>query len=128
MPTTQQMRDAVLAYASFFEQGDVEAIVALFTEDAVFEDPVGQPAHVGHEAIRAFFKAGFAAVNGSMVMIPEGEVRVAERHAACAMRVTCSKAHEPFWIATLDAFTFNQQGLFTHMQAFWGPENFHPLE
>lgn len=122
-----QMRDAVLAYASFFQDRNVDGILALFTPDAVLEDPVGRPAHVGLEAIRSFFVAGFATVNGEMIMQPEGEVRVTERHAACAMLVTCPRAETPFRIATLDVFAFAEDGRFSSMQAFWGPGNFHPL-
>lgn len=122
-----QMRDAVLAYAGFFQSGDVDGIVSLFAPDAVLEDPVGQPSHVGLEAIREFFKTGFAAVNGEMIMQPEGEVRVAERHAACAMLVTCPRAETPFRIATLDVFAFAEDGRFSEMKAYWGPGNFQPL-
>jgi len=122
-----EMRDAVLAYAGFFQDRNVDGILSLFAPDAVLEDPIGQPPYVGHEAIRGFFEAGFAAVNGEMIMHPEGEVRVAERHAACAMLVTCPRAETPFRIATLDVFAFAEDGRFSSMQAFWGPSNFHSL-
>ena len=127
MPTYEHMRDAVLTYARCMSEGDIEGILALFTPEAVFEDPVGQEPHIGTAAIRGFFESGYKQVNGEMLMRPEGEVRVAERHAACAMIVDCAKADEPFWIATLDVFVFAEDGLISGMQAYWGKHNFHPL-
>lgn len=128
MRTAERMRDAVLTYASYFSERNVDGILSLFSPDAVLEDPVDRPAHVGQEAMRRFFAGGFEAVGGEMHMRPEGEVRVADNHAACAMIVTCPRAAEPFWIATLDVFTFDENGLFSEMKAYWGPTNFHPLE
>lgn len=95
--------------------------------DVTDEDPVGQEPCIGTAAIHRFFETGYKQVNGEMLMRPEGEVRVAERHAACAMIVDCAKADEPFWIATLDVFSFREDGLITGMQAYWGANNFHPL-
>lgn len=127
MRAAEQMRDAVLAYARYFGERNVDGILSLFSPDGVLEDPVGQPAYVGRDAMRGFFERGFEVVGGEMHMRPEGEVRVADNHAACGMIVTCPKAAEPFWVATLDVFTFNEHGLFSEMKAFWGPGNFHPL-
>ena len=50
------VRDTISAYVKHFSAGDTDAWVSLFTEDARQEDPVGQPANVGHDAIRTFFE------------------------------------------------------------------------
>ncbi|MGH8353278.1 MAG: nuclear transport factor 2 family protein, partial [Pseudomonas sp.] len=34
-------------YVELVDAGDIAGIVALYATDAVVEDPVGQPAHVG---------------------------------------------------------------------------------
>jgi steroid delta-isomerase len=122
------MREAALRYAEYFREANVDKIVSLFAPDAWIEDPVGQGVHKGEVAIRKFFQGGFYSVNGEIMMRPEGAVRVAEREVACAMIATCSKDDPPFWMETLDVWTFNDDGLFTSMRAYWGPSNFHPLE
>jgi len=128
MPSPEQMRESVMRYARSFSTADIDRIVSLFAADAVIEDPVGQGVHEGREAIRAFFAVGFESVGGEIQMRPEGAVRLAEGVAACAMIATCNKAAQPFWMETLDVWTFNDEGLFSSMRAYWGPSNFHPLE
>jgi steroid delta-isomerase len=49
------IRTTLDLYVARFNAGDFDGLVALFTEDATQEDPVGSPANVGHEAIRTFF-------------------------------------------------------------------------
>lgn len=46
----------------------------LYAEDAVLEDPVGTPAHVGREAIRNFYKTGFDNT-GAMNFVWDGPIR-----------------------------------------------------
>jgi ketosteroid isomerase-like protein len=61
-------REIVEAWVDAFNRADVEALVALYSEDAinhqVAEDPVE-----GRDAIRAMFAEGFA--RAEMVCIPE---------------------------------------------------------
>ena len=40
------------AYVDAYKRGDKEALLDLFAPDAYFEDPVGQPAHVGRQALQ----------------------------------------------------------------------------
>lgn len=128
MPSPEHMREAVHAYARYFSDADINKILSLFAPEAVIEDPVGQGEHRGHAALGEFFRQGFEAVNGVILMRPEGAVRLAESAAACAMIATCPRADQPFWMETLDVWTFNDEGLFMTMHAYWGPHNFHPFE
>jgi len=57
MPTRDQIVQLCDDYLAAVSAADVEAVVALFAPDAHQEDPVGSPANVGHDAIRAFFTA-----------------------------------------------------------------------
>jgi steroid delta-isomerase len=127
MPTPEQMRDAVLAYFACFASADVEAIVGLFAEDAVVEDPVDGARIVGRDAIRAFFTSGFAFVGGAYRFEPEGAVRIAGRHAACAAIAICDKADPPFRLETIDVMTFDESGKFAGMKAYWSPVNMRSL-
>jgi hypothetical protein len=70
MPTAEHMRDAALKYFSSFAAADVDAVVAVFADDAAVEDPI----------------------DGGYSFAPEGDVRVAANHAPCAAIATCDKA------------------------------------
>jgi len=56
--TEDATRQAVLAYLASYRTGDIEARLALFAEDATFEDPVGTDPIIGREALKAFWAAG----------------------------------------------------------------------
>ena len=127
MPTPEHMRDAVLTYFASFASADVDGIVALFADDAVVEDPIGGARMEGIEAIRGFFKGGFDYVGGGYQFLPEGNVRVAANHAACAAIATCDKANPPFRLETLDVMTFGEDGKIIAMKAYWGPFNMTSL-
>jgi steroid delta-isomerase len=127
MPTPEQMRDAVLRYFASFANADVDAIVSLFADNAVVEDPVDGTRMEGIAAIRKFFESGFEFVGGGYDFVPEGNVRISGRHAACAAIATCEKANPPFRLETLDTMTFDDAGKFTALKAYWGPANMQSL-
>lgn len=127
MPTPDHMRDAVLTYFASFATADTEAILALFADDAVVEDPVGGARMEGKAALRAFFGGGFDYVGGGYSFTPEGAVRIAGNHAACAAIALCDKADPPFRLETLDVMTFDEAGKIVAMKAYWGPANMQSL-
>jgi steroid delta-isomerase len=127
MPTPEQMRDAVLTYFASFATADTDMIVDLFTDDAVVEDPVDGARMEGKAALRAFFSGGFDYVGGGYRFEPEGAVRIAGKHAACAAIATCDKADPPFRLETLDVMTFNEAGKIVAMKAYWGLANMTSL-
>ncbi|MFI2028178.1 nuclear transport factor 2 family protein [Streptomyces buecherae] len=46
------LKHLALEYARRMNDGDVEAVLELFSDDIVFEDPVGAPPLIGKEALR----------------------------------------------------------------------------
>lgn len=127
MPDPDQMRAAALKYFASFATADVDTIVSLFAEDAVVEDPIGSPPQRGHAALRAFFQAGFDHVGGGFRFEPEGAVRIAGNHAACAAIATVERASPPFRMETLDVWSFDESGKFKTMTAYYGPTNIKAL-
>ena len=106
------------AYVDAVSGDDVEKILALYTDDAVVEDPVGSDAHVGKEALRAFYQM---AIDSVELMELEGSVRARGKWGAAAM-----KAHlkgVDMLIETLDVMEFDEDGLVTRMTAYWGDNN-----
>lgn len=70
---------------------DLEAVVALFADDATLEDPVGTPVLRGREAIRAFYRATHAR-NGRLVFERVGPLLVAGDELALHVRARLERA------------------------------------
>src|SRR3954468_3024378 len=51
------IRETIENYWKAFSAGDRDAWLALFTDDATVEDPVGTPVPEGRDAIGAFFES-----------------------------------------------------------------------
>ncbi|AZI35571.1 delta(5)-3-ketosteroid isomerase [Caenibius tardaugens NBRC 16725] len=118
------IRDVFKRYGEAHSAGDVDAILALFADDAVVRDPANAPEHRGKSALRAFFEAGIEASGGPIAMTLEGNVRIAGNEGAAAYIVRTINSSPVFRVDTLDVMTFNEQGLIAQMIAYWGPENF----
>lgn len=124
MPSHEHMVSVVERYVEAFANGDPEAVVALFAEDATVEDPIGSPAHRGHDAIRAFYTASMA--TGAKLKL-EGPVRTAADHAAFAFSVTLNYGGEKR-VDVIDTFRFGADGKVVEMRAYFGPANMHGFE
>jgi steroid delta-isomerase len=127
MPTPEHMRDVMLRYFGSFAAADIDAIVALFADNAVVEDPVDGTRIEGIDAIRNFFAGGFEFVGGGYRLEAEGNVRVSANRAACAAIANCDNANPPFRLETLDVMTFDAAGKVVEMKAYWGAFNMQSL-
>ena len=123
MPDPAAMTAAVHAYVAALNAGDLDAIVALYADDASAEDPVGPTPLVGTEAIRAFYARSTAM---PLQVTLDGEVRVAGNE--CAFPFSVSFVHEGrrTTIRPIDTFRFDAAGRILQMRAFFGPGNIHP--
>jgi len=99
-------------YVSLVGDEDVDALVALFADDATVEDPVGAEVRAGRDALHAFFST-----------LPE--TGVSARLVGPVHHVG-SEAAFPFVIDTagfemnvVDVMTFDEEGKITSMRAFW---------
>ena len=129
MSNQQQMKQAMQAYIDAFNRVDPDAIVALYADDATVEDPVGTPVKSGRKAIAEFYayaiKSGAklklaAPIRGShgnsaaMPFDVELNMPQGEKTARAVLRV-------------IDVMTFDEQGKFSSMRAFWGPGDMEVL-
>lgn len=120
MATAEQMSAAVSAYVAAFDKGDPDAVVALFAEDAVVEDPIGSPPHVGLTDIRAFY-AGSMQTAARLTLT--GPLRIAPPHLAFSMQVRLNWQGRDMAIDVIDTMEFNADGKISRMQAYFGPAN-----
>jgi len=124
MPNEEQIAKAMQAYVDAVSGEDVEKVIALFSEDAVVEDPIGSGPHIGHEGLREFYKIAVETVEE---MVLEGSVRARENWGACAMLAYPKGMDMKLVIETLDVMEFNEDGKITRMTAYWGDGNIRQL-
>ncbi|MEH6583342.1 MAG: nuclear transport factor 2 family protein [Halioglobus sp.] len=122
--TDQHIAQVMQAYVDNITAGDLDAVVALFDEDAVVEDPVGSEPARGHAALREFYTMACESV-GRMDL--EGNVRARESWGACGMLAYPKGAEDSMVIETLDVMSFNDEGKITTMKAYWGDSNMRAL-
>ena len=120
MVSPEQMSAAVQAYVAAFDKGDPDAAAAIFAEDAVVEDPIGSPPHVGQAAIRAFYATS---MKTGAKLILSGPPRLAPPHLAFAMQVRLKWQGRDMAIDVIDTMEFNADGKVSRMQAYFGPSN-----
>lgn len=120
---TVKYEDAVRVcetYVASLVARDVEAVLALFAENATVEDPVGTESHVGKAALREFYSG---AVKGIANAKMTGQPRLAANEVAFPFEVTAGKPGSEIVIAIIDVFRFNPEGKVDSMRAFWGSDN-----
>jgi steroid delta-isomerase len=118
MSSIEDRKSTVERYLSSVSSGDVDAIVALYAEDATLEDPVGSAPITGHAAIRAFYER---ATKLSIRLEPTGPVRLAGDEVAFPFRVVTAAVK--MTIDVIDVFRFDAAGKVVSMRAYWGKEN-----
>lgn len=121
------IRATIDAYCAAFTSGDRDAYVALFTDDAWMEDPVGTPRNEGHEAIAAFFDRSQALAD-SIDLRQTGPVRVAAGECAFPMQARPLIGGTRFVVDIIDVMTFDDAGQITTMRAFWDATEMRPAD
>lgn len=120
MPTPEHMQASVEAYVRALNASDLDAIVALYADDAVVEDPVGTAPKCGLAEIRAFY-AGSLKLKLRVEL--EGQIRAVANEAAFAFSVSFEVKGQRTTIRPIDLFRFDDAGRIVHMRAFFGPAN-----
>jgi steroid delta-isomerase len=123
VPNADAIKTTVERYVKGVGAGDVDAIVALYAEDATVEDPVGTPVHHGRDAIRAFY----AAIPAGPMSTELVTVRVAGDTAAFIFRVTAGLGDTKIQIEPLDVMTFDEDARITSMRAVWSQDDMHTI-
>ena len=120
MPTPEHMQAAVRAYIAALNAGDIDAIVALYAEDATVEDPVGSTPQRGLAQIRTFYSASLSM---ALQVVLDGEIRAVANEAAFAFSVSLVMDGKRITIRPIDVMRFDAQGRITAMRAFFGNHN-----
>lgn len=120
MPGAEAAREAVERYVAGVHDGSPDVYVKAFAPDAVIEDPVGTPPHVGTAAHRAFWEntlqmADSVRFDVDRIIAFDGEAVMvftinAHLHTGGTMRIPAVGHYE-----------VDGSGLITNYRAFWDP-------
>ncbi|MDB5397304.1 MAG: steroid delta-isomerase [Rhodospirillales bacterium] len=120
MPTQSTMKAALQAYIDGFNTDDANAIMALFADNAVIEDPVGSPLKSRAE-FEAFIRQGVAFGARLSLAAP---IRGSHGNAAAmAFIVTFVQDGRRIISNSVDVMTFDESGKITRMNGYWGPDD-----
>jgi len=122
MPSADDIQRVYEAYAAAWSRLDIDAVIGLFSEDAVVHDPVDGPALAGVEAIREYFARGLGFVRSVRLA---GPVRISRdcRHAAACIEVEEDLGDGIKVLEAVDVWTFDDDGRISTMNAYFGPTN-----
>lgn len=122
MPTPQMMKSVVREYLESYNSGDAEKLVALFSENAVVEDPVGSgTVHRGKLDVTEFYRACLK--QGTQL---ELKGRISGSHgnaAALAIEVHASVQTKRVNVSVIDVVTFDDDCRIESMKCYWGPDD-----
>lgn len=125
MSSESAMRAAMQEYIDAFNRADLDSLVALFADDATVVDPVGSPPREGRAAIEAFYREALQTDARLTLAAP---IRASyDRAAAMAFDVELTLEDGPTRIRTIDVMTFDDDGRFASMHAYWGPGDMEPV-
>ena len=99
---------------------DIAAVIDLYDDDAIVEDPVGTDPKCGHEAIKAFYQQGFQV---KIQFQLTGSIRCAGNSAAFPFLATIDPGENKMSMEIIEVLEFNEAGRIQLMRAYWGPEN-----
>lgn len=119
------MRAAMQEYVDAFNRADLEGLVGLYADDATVDDPVGTPTIEGKTAIEAFYRGSLE--TGARLRLAAPIRASHAQSAAMAFDVELELDHKPTRIRVIDVMTFNKDGRFASMHAYWGPGDMEAL-
>ena len=90
-------------------------------------DPIHEPAHVGTDAIRAFF-TGTHQMADKLDLQLTGPVRAVDRYVAFPMRAVSTIGESKVAVDIIDVMTFEDNGLIGDMKAYWDPAAITPVD
>ncbi|MGH9095456.1 MAG: nuclear transport factor 2 family protein [Acidimicrobiales bacterium] len=127
MPTADQVRAAVDAYASALEKRDRDAWLDAFTENASVIDPVPAEPNAGREAIGKFWDGMMAMAE--RVVVEQRGLHLCGDQAALEYTLTLGpRQGGGMAFAGVEIFTVDDDGKITSAVAYWDPSEIHPVE
>jgi len=122
MISSERVRAVVDAYVESYRRNDKDACLELFATDAQWHDPVGEPPHLGHAGVSAFWDQTRTLAD-SIVLVPRDTI-VCANQAAMVFEIHVTIGAEDGTTSTMvidavDVFVLNGDGLIVELRAYW---------
>ena len=117
MSTPETIRATVHAYIELMCKSDIDGIMALYSDDATAEDPVGGQLVEGIEALREFYAFAAPALHIEL----KGPICVAGNECAFPLLAQLTVGDTVQYLDAIDTLCFAEDGKITTMRAYWNP-------
>ncbi|HEX6310702.1 MAG TPA: nuclear transport factor 2 family protein [Acidimicrobiia bacterium] len=124
MPTPEQVRATVDAYVDAYRRNSREAALATFAPDAVWHDPVGQPPHVGHEGIGAFWDQAHAMAD--KIVLEPTDIIVCGNEAAMVFTINAHVGDGVMVFDAVETFEVGDDAKIVLLKAYWDMSRARP--
>ena len=122
MPDEATRKNLALEYARRMNAGDVDGVLGLFSDDVVFEDPVGTPPIVGKEDLRRRIAWSMKC---NVHEIPERAVTSMDERWVVVPSTVSVYIPDKLTFHIIGVMEVGEDGLAHHVQAFWGVTDTH---
>jgi len=110
-------------YAIRLSAGDAAGVADLFAADGVIEDPIGSAPKVGHQTILEFYTGAIERAHPQLTATGAVRTVPGAKRAAMPFKTQSFFGGKHVEIEIIDVFTFDDDGKFLSMHAFFGPSN-----
>jgi steroid Delta-isomerase len=125
MATPEEIEKVVDAYVDSYRRNDRAACIDLFQPDAVWHDPVGEPPHVGHDGIGAFWDQAHSMAD-QIELVPS-QVLIGGNEAAMVMEIHVTLGGSKMAIDAVEVFEIGDDGKIARAKAYWDMAAARPL-
>ena len=126
MASADQIQATIAAYIDAYDRNDKAAFLALWAPDGVLEDPVGTPAHVGADALGAFWDG--ARDLADRIVLERQNTILAGGEAAVMVEIHAHMGEGGLVMQAVDVMQFDDDGRLTNVRAYWDMATATPLE
>ena len=124
MPTPEEVQAVVDAYVAGTNANDKASVLALFAPDAVWHDPVGQPPHVGHDGIGAFWDQ--TRTLADRIQLHPRDVFVGGNEAAMVFEIEVTMGDGGMCMDAVEVFEIDDANRIAHLKAYWDMSRARP--
>lgn len=117
MPSPSEITASVRAYVDAANRNDKEAVLAMFAPDAVWYDPVGQPAHEGRSGVSEFWDQTRTMAD-RIEMLCENIITCGNE-AAMTFQIHATIGANVMEMDGVETFQVNDAGEFVLVKAYW---------
>jgi steroid delta-isomerase len=115
-------REAIRGYFEAIRAGEVEALVALFSPEVEFNDPVGTPVLHGHDGVRRFHKGLTRAWERLDMQVEAAFIR-GQRGAAHWSAEGKSTSGKDIAFEGINLFEVDEAGKINRLEGYWDFED-----